>query len=479
MPILSSLAFGTAAYGFRVSGGSIPMIASGGNSKYTSGAFTYHRYTSTGNQNFDISQASGKAGDEFSQVDVAAVGAGGGGGGRDGPPGAGGAAGGIAVGYGVNVSQGQRLQVYVGGGGNGGFGCVSNNGRGNGGTNGGAPGGQAGNNGCSGGGGGSGGWSGIRNNGTSTYHVVGGGGSGGGGSNEGPANDRPSRGGGKQPNGARNGNMNGGGGCKYCFLAGSKVTMADGSLKNIEDVLVGESVMGEDGSNTVLDCIHTILANRKLGGINGVYFASEDHPFMTTEGWKTFNPELARQVHPDLEHLDIQALEVGDEIITMSSGSGSTLVQTKVKVDSIQLKEAPFLTRLYNFRLDGDHTFYCQPPLPVEHPETGDEVESALRNSAYLVHNKDGGGYAGGGGGYWGGNGQCGNQCSGGGNYVNSGNCTRGGDTVSGNDGNQGGRGNSVSYNSQGWSISGYGNGGNRNGGGGGSGVAFIRYLTG
>ena len=41
-----------------------------------------------------------------------------------------------------------------------------------------------------------------------------------------------------------------------CFLAGTKVIMAGGGIKNIEDITIGETVIGAGGDNKVIDIYH-------------------------------------------------------------------------------------------------------------------------------------------------------------------------------------------------------------------------------
>jgi len=144
---------------------------------------------------------------------------------------------------------------------------------------------------------------------------------------------------------------------KSCFIAGTMVTMADGSKKKIEHVLVGEKVLGLDNKvNTVLDYNRPPTAGRSLYSINdGKAFITHEHPLYTLKGWKSINPlatfeELkpTEDLYPEL--LETTILEVGDEIVSIDG---------LVKVESIKEHEAEFFTQLYNFLLDGDHTYFA------------------------------------------------------------------------------------------------------------------------
>lgn len=146
-----------------------------------------------------------------------------------------------------------------------------------------------------------------------------------------------------------------------CFIAGTKVLMSDGSMKNIEDIKVGESVKGMSSDNVVLELDHTILANRRLYSINGGnYFVTAEHPFMTKDGWKSINPKATlKENHIAFSEEDsIGMLDVGDILIT----SGD-----EIEIESISLKSGDPQMPLYNFALSGDHTYSAD---------------------GYLVHNK-------------------------------------------------------------------------------------------
>ena len=151
-----------------------------------------------------------------------------------------------------------------------------------------------------------------------------------------------------------------------CFVAGSQVTMADGSKKNIEDVKIGEKLLGQTGINTVMEFDHQMLDNGirtpDLYGINNLgKLMTSEHPIMTKDGWKSIDPSETRRLESHLDHLNVTKLEIGDEI-EMQDGT-YTIVQ------SIEAYKDQPQQQVYNFKLDGDHTYYV---------------------NQYLVHNKAG-----------------------------------------------------------------------------------------
>ena len=121
--------------------------------------------------------------------------------------------------------------------------------------------------------------------------------------------------------------------------------MADGSQKDIVEVKVGDVLKGINQNNTVLKLKRNQYRG-KVYSINGSdYFVTAGHPFMTTEGWKSFNPQLAMEINPTL---DIGQLKVGDILVT---DSGNIAVD---KLDFI-IKSTP----VYNFEVSGEKVYYA------------------------------------------------------------------------------------------------------------------------
>ena len=137
-----------------------------------------------------------------------------------------------------------------------------------------------------------------------------------------------------------------------CFIAGTQVIMHDHTLKNIEDVQVSDRLHRFDGeSNEVLklQTVNMITGGRKLGSINGGdYFFTEDHPLKTPDGWKSINTEMSNNKY---DFAEICQLAIGDIII---GPNGDDTI-----IESIDTKDVPDDTPIYNFELDGDHEYFA------------------------------------------------------------------------------------------------------------------------
>ena len=137
-----------------------------------------------------------------------------------------------------------------------------------------------------------------------------------------------------------------------CFIAGTKITMADGSTKNIEDVEIGDKLIGKDKSiNNVLAFVRPQLGNRTLISLNGsVPFMTNDHPVYMKDGtWKSFDPVATKKKYAKLATWDIGKLEIGD-IIQTNDGTGFIIEKMTEHHDREDLQ-------VYNFTLDGNNTY--------------------------------------------------------------------------------------------------------------------------
>ena len=139
------------------------------------------------------------------------------------------------------------------------------------------------------------------------------------------------------------------GSCYSCFIADTLVKMFDGSKKPIQDIVKGDQVLGQSGINIVTE-VKKHYARPFSGlvySINGSRsFVTGGHPFMTTQGWKAFNVQTAKRLNPVL---DIQLLKIGD-ILLKENGKQEVLRDYKSEYQD---------TKIYNFTVDGDKTYYA------------------------------------------------------------------------------------------------------------------------
>ncbi len=133
-----------------------------------------------------------------------------------------------------------------------------------------------------------------------------------------------------------------------CFVGETPVTMADGTVKRIDELQIGDAVRGRSGINHVLrTTVHT--TDETLYGFNGgKAFVTGGHPFWTQDGWKAVDPSLtAKEYH----NVTTAKLEVGD---TLFLDDGATLV-----IASIDQDNSGGMQQVFNPVMNGDNTYYA------------------------------------------------------------------------------------------------------------------------
>lgn len=208
---------------------------------------------------------------------------------------------------------------------------------------------------------------------------------------------------------------------KSCFVAGTRILMADGSERPIETLQAGEQVLDQHGqSNRILAVERVILGNRRLYGLNRLPpFFTAEHPFLSTRGWVAIAPAMTRAEQPTLA---VQPLFTGMRIlcgpaaVALTGNLALAAQPAELLVESLYWVDSPPTTALFNLILDGSHSYIA---------------------NSLIVHNKGGDGGSGGNSGSGGGNSGGGsNSGSGGGGHS-------GGDNSSNSGNNSGGSGNS------------------------------------
>ncbi|WP_323877354.1 hypothetical protein [Aeromonas hydrophila] len=207
---------------------------------------------------------------------------------------------------------------------------------------------------------------------------------------------------------------------KSCFVAGTRILMADGEDRPIETLRVGERVRDQYGhSNQILAVERVLLGARRLYGLNRLApFFTAEHPLLTTRGWAAIAPAMTRTENPTLAVLP---LFTGMHLLGWSEhGSAGNLAlaphPAPLLVESLCWLDAPPTTALFNLILDGSHSYVA---------------------NGLIVHNKDGDGSGNGGGGSSGGGGS--GSSSGGSDSDGGGGGSSGGGSDSDGGGSSGG----------------------------------------
>jgi hypothetical protein len=145
-----------------------------------------------------------------------------------------------------------------------------------------------------------------------------------------------------------------------CLAPWTLISMFDGSYKKVKDIVIGDRVKSMYGFNTVTK-IATPVVTTRLVAINDSddYFATETHPFMTNNGWGTFNVESLKNGKP-VEYSKILEDNNGKDLVEINIDSKLAKIANNqieyLNVDKLKFKEVSNFT-VYRLSVDGDHTY--------------------------------------------------------------------------------------------------------------------------
>lgn len=141
-----------------------------------------------------------------------------------------------------------------------------------------------------------------------------------------------------------------------CFVAGTTVTLEDGSLKNIEDVKPGDVVSTFDlASNTLKHNVVNAVFSKKVNQIveykfdNGdVLKCTLDHPlFVEGKGWTSYDSVLSNEMY-SLEE-EVKQIQIGDNV-KLYDGLSAIVEITTHEEDIL----------VYNLQdIEGNHNFFA------------------------------------------------------------------------------------------------------------------------
>jgi hypothetical protein len=151
-----------------------------------------------------------------------------------------------------------------------------------------------------------------------------------------------------------------------CFSAGTRITLSNHDEKFIEDINVGDEVLGWDGEKLVpakviaTDDRHTVGDHAErckvLGDMPSLYTIDEtgieftpEHPFLTKDGWKALSPDPNQE--PFKSEQEPKTLKVGDEINI--NGEWTSIGEIRVVRSNPDEK-------VYNITVEGVHSYLAE-----------------------------------------------------------------------------------------------------------------------
>jgi hypothetical protein len=166
-------------------------------------------------------------------------------------------------------------------------------------------------------------------------------------------------------------NVDLGDGSPCCFPAGTKITMADWSYKNIEDIRPSDQVLSYD----IVNCEFTSWRVKLLGNPihpvyeinNGLLSFTKDHPIRVkkidgTNGWGAVDVNAAK-TYTRLQN-NILTMEVGDQIYT-SDEEWIEITNMEFKSDPVQTHNIMSFSGMKTYFANDILVFEENPPFPV------------------------------------------------------------------------------------------------------------------
>ncbi len=154
-----------------------------------------------------------------------------------------------------------------------------------------------------------------------------------------------------------------------CFLAGALVTLGDGTNKPIEEVVVGDSVLGAFGEINIVLALHRpLLGNFTLTSINDEHKTTSHHPHISIDKkfYAAAPSGLAHTYGKEHDVIDGSGNIVKQMLYGLAPGRVTQLeigvdlktVEGSRKVRSINSYMQPPDTQLYNLVVSGSHTYH-------------------------------------------------------------------------------------------------------------------------
>jgi hypothetical protein len=142
--------------------------------------------------------------------------------------------------------------------------------------------------------------------------------------------------------------------------------MADGTVKRIEEVKIGDQVVGGYGYTNKVEAIHIApLGSNTLYIINGKYRATKEHKLLTTQGWAVAELSAGKtrtMILLDVDNNGTKELRRNyklNKTPTLKLEVGMSLVTTDGEelIESIEIDHSHSSADLvYNLVADGSHT---------------------------------------------------------------------------------------------------------------------------
>jgi len=142
----------------------------------------------------------------------------------------------------------------------------------------------------------------------------------------------------------------------HCLAKGTRITMSDLTRKDIEDIKIGDMVLSYNLNSKSFESKKVICLNKvnhdnllRLKFKEREIIATNDHPFLSSDGWKSFEPKKTKN-YKRYYSVSVNKYKVGDLLYFHDAGK-----QVQEKIEAINTVSDTMET--YTLELDGDGAF--------------------------------------------------------------------------------------------------------------------------
>ena len=176
-----------------------------------------------------------------------------------------------------------------------------------------------------------------------------------------------------------------------CFPAGTRITMADGSLKNIENVKIGDRVLSYDMKHDRFSSWTVKMLGKPIHPVydinDGLLQMTKDHPLYVKKtdgrsGWGAVNPDnnMVRLRE------NVLTLEVGDQLFS-SDGKWITITKITHGSEHVQTYNLWSISGVQTYFANGILVYEEHPPVPyMMHWYLGNLLERFPHSFPILRH---------------------------------------------------------------------------------------------
>lgn len=156
-----------------------------------------------------------------------------------------------------------------------------------------------------------------------------------------------------------------GNGCSSCFIAGTRILMANGMWKSIETIQIGEYVQGPTGINKVIGTQYTHLGNRRCVWTfndRSIYFSGEHLFWIRKKGKQFFGVADMTQhiLEKDVELCpQYKGLTLSQDVLVIDRPVDYATIDGWRHDEPVIAREYGNDTELYELVLDGSHTMFA------------------------------------------------------------------------------------------------------------------------